>query len=771
MRVEVGRPTLTAAHLRLFNAYHEDMHRRRGWPLYTTDERDYWSSFLAGDFDFAYEFRYWRQGALVGVGLVDATDRSLSSATSIMILPGGVTVRARSHCWPSWTSRLSAACAITIWATGSPDVPRWPTKHVLDPMSCCTDLSVTMNNQCGTIRRETLQPFTVWKPTCRRSRIVFTTRECGRNASETLHRTRECNAVNATTSIYEKLGVFYLGREFDLQQRKCRPTPVLYDSRDLLTHAVIMGMTGSGKTGLGISLLEEAAIDSIPALIVDPKGDLGNLLLTFPDLQAADFAPWLHAEDAQRAGLSVEEFAARQATSWREGLAQWDQDGQRIARLREAAEFQIFTPGSEAGRPVSILASFAVPPQAVLQDTDLLREGIATTTSSLLGLLGLTADPLRSREHILLANILEHAWKLGQDLELGTLIQRVQNPPFSQVGVLDIESFFPARERFELAIRLNNLLAAPGFAAWLQGEPLDVDRLLYSPSGKPRLSIFSIGHLSDAERMFFVSLLLNQTLGWMRSRSGTTSLRALLYIDEIMGYVPPVAEPPSKKPLLTLLKQARAFGLGIVLATQNPVDLDYKGLANTGTWFIGRLQTERDRQRVLEGLSGTAVAASKTWQEREASELLSSLGQRVFLMHNVHEDAPVVFQTRWTMSFLAGPLTRQQVRSLVTSRQERCEHPPEPQPTEEPPAPRALAAGGASTRPLVPPELPQVFLPHAAFRCAPASWSMNHSCWPPSASITQRIAKGCSLMTSSCCCSASTQTRCVLTGVTCGRCV
>ena len=332
-------------------------------------------------------------------------------------------------------------------------------------------------------------------------------------------------------------------------------------------------------------------------------------------------------------------------------------------------------------------------------------------------MLGLTADPLRSREHILLAHILENAWRQEQDLDLGTIIQRVQNPPFSQVGVLDLESFFPSRERFEMAIGLNNLLAAPGFASWLQGESLDVDRLLYSPQGKPRLSIFSIAHLSDAERMFFVSLLLNQTLGWMRSRPGTTSLRALLYIDELMGYMPPVSEPPSKRPLLTLLKQARAFGLGVVLATQNPVDLDYKGLANTGTWFIGRLQTERDRQRVLEGLSGTTVAATQAWQDRDTSSLLAELGQRVFLMHNVHEDAPVVFQTRWTMSFLAGPLTRQQIRSLVTPRDERRQESSTPQPSQRPqplesPQPsESHAAGVSSTRPLLPPELPQVFLP------------------------------------------------------------
>jgi len=428
---------------------------------------------------------------------------------------------------------------------------------------------------------------------------------------------------------YEKLGAFYLGRPFDPGAGKASDGILLYDSKDLVTHAVCFGMTGSGKTGLCIALLEEAAIDGVPALVIDPKGDISNLLLTFPDLQPEDFLPWINEDDARNKGISPDEYARKQADLWKNGLAGWGQDANRIRRLRESADFAVYTPGSTAGLPVSILKSFAAPGVAIVEDPELLRERVNATATALLGLLGIEADPVQSREHILLATILSNAWKQGKDLDLGALIQAVQSPAVSRIGVLDLEAFYPAKERFALSMAINNLLASPGFEAWLEGEPLDIAGLLYTPQGKPRVSIFSIAHLGDSERMFFVSLLLNQVLGWMRMQSGTTSLRAILYMDEIFGYFPPVANPPSKQPLLTLLKQARAFGVGIVLATQNPVDLDYKGLANAGTWFIGRLQTERDRNRVLDGLESAAGGGV----DRQRMEgVLAKLGNRIFLM-------------------------------------------------------------------------------------------------------------------------------------------
>jgi len=464
---------------------------------------------------------------------------------------------------------------------------------------------------------------------------------------------------------FEKLGVFYLGREYALAGKKLKDNLLLYDSKDLVTHAVCVGMTGSGKTGLCIDLIEEAAIDGIPCILVDPKGDLTNLLLTFPQLRGEDFRPWINEDDANKKGLSPQEYADQQAGLWKKGLADWGESGERIQRLRDAAEFVIYTPGSTAGQPVSILKSFAAPGPEILEDGELLQERVSTTVTSLLGLLGIEADPLQSREHILLSTIVSQTWQQGQDLDLATLIQQVQNPPITKIGVLDLESFYPAKDRFALVMALNNLLASPGFSAWLDGVPLDIDQILHTPQGKPRVAVFSIAHLSDAERMFFVSILLNQVLGWMRTQPGTTSLRALVYIDEIFGYFPPVANPPSKLPLLTLLKQARAFGLGIVLATQNPVDLDYKGLANMGTWFIGRLQTERDKARVMDGLEGAAATTGTAFDRQSMEQILAGLGSRVFLMNNTHEDAPVIFQTRWCLSYLRGPLTRSQIKQLM----------------------------------------------------------------------------------------------------------
>jgi uncharacterized protein DUF87 len=522
---------------------------------------------------------------------------------------------------------------------------------------------------------------------------------------------------------YEKLGAFYLGRPYNLKQKKVDKGIVLYDSKDLVTHAVCVGMTGSGKTGLCISLLEEAAIDGIPAIAIDPKGDLSNLLLAFPQLSGEDFAPWVNADDARKKGLSTQDYANQQAEVWRKGLAEWGQSEERIQRLRESADFVIYTPGSNAGLQVSILKSFSAPDQTILEDNELLLERISSTVTSLLGLLGIEADPLQSREHILLSTILNSAWKLGQDLDMTTLIQQIQKPPVSQVGVLDLEAFYPSKDRFSLAMRLNNLLAAPGFESWLEGEPLNIDAMLHTPEGKPRISIFSIAHLSDAERMFFVSLLLNQTLAWVRTQSGTTSLRALVYMDEIFGYFPPVATPPSKAPLLTLLKQARAFGVGIVLATQNPVDLDYKGLSNAGTWFIGRLQTERDKARVMDGLEGALACSTKKFDRQQIEQILSGLGNRVFLMNNVHEDAPEVFETRWALSYLRGPLTRNQIKMLMDPRKSAGTSAQAAQTVANVSPPTALpgsriaakpadvATEHADHHPVLPPDVPQYFIP------------------------------------------------------------
>lgn len=470
--------------------------------------------------------------------------------------------------------------------------------------------------------------------------------------------------MTITPDQYEKLGTFYLGRGYDLASKKLQDDLILYDSKDLVTHGVVLGMTGSGKTGLCLALLEEAAMDGVPVIAIDPKGDIGNALLTFPNLSAEEFKPWVNVDDARRNGVSVDDYAASQSSLWRKGLGEWGQSGDRIQKLREKVDMAIYTPGSSAGLPVSILSSLDAPPAAILEDAETLGDRIESTVSSLLGLIGVEADPVQSWEHILLSNIIAYSWQKGQNVTLENLVRLIQQPPVRKIGVVDVDSFAPEAKRTALAMKLNNLIASPGFSSWLQGEPLDIQRMYYTREGKPRITIFCIAHLGDAERMFFVSLLLNQLLGWMRSQQGTTSLRALFYMDEIFGYLPPTAVPPSKKPMMILLKQARAFGLGLLLATQNPVDLDYKALSNIGTWWLGRLQTERDKARVLDGLEGAAGNGGK-FDRKQIETLLSGLGSRVFLMNNVHEDGPVVFQVRWLMSYLSGPLARDQIKTLM----------------------------------------------------------------------------------------------------------
>lgn len=464
---------------------------------------------------------------------------------------------------------------------------------------------------------------------------------------------------------YEKLGAFYLGRGYDLETKQLHDDLVMYDSKDLVTHGVVLGMTGSGKTGLCLALLEEAAMDGIPVIAIDPKGDIGNALLTFPNLSAEEFKPWVNADDARRKGVSVDDFAQQQAALWQKGLGDWGQSAARIAKLRETVDMAIYTPGSNAGLPVSILSSLDCPSAAVMDDAETLADRIESTVSSMLGLMDIDADPVQSPEHILMSNIVAHCWKKGQNVTLENLVRHIQQPPIRKVGVVDIDSFMPEAKRTALAMKLNNLIASPGFASWLEGEPLNIQRMYYTESGKPRVTIFNIAHLSDSERMFFVSLLLNQLLGWMRAQQGTTSLRALFYMDEIYGYLPPSAMPPSKKPMMILLKQARAFGLGMLLATQNPVDLDYKALANIGTWWIGRLQTERDKARLLDGLEGAVSTSGGNFKRGEMETAMSGLGNRVFLMNNVHEDGPCIFHVRWIMSYLSGPLAKDQVKRLM----------------------------------------------------------------------------------------------------------
>ena len=454
---------------------------------------------------------------------------------------------------------------------------------------------------------------------------------------------------------------FYLGGEIDGATGERTDDLVSYDPSDLTTHGVIVGMTGSGKTGLGIIYLEEALLSGIPTLILDPKGDMTNLLLTFPDLAPADFEPWIDEAEARKEEKTVAELAAEKAALWSKGLGWWNQDGSRIQELRDKAGFTIYTPGSGAGVPLNIIGSLSCPDISWDTEAETLRDEIEGFVSGLLGLVGIEADPISSREHILLANLIEHAWRAGRDLDMATLLAEIQRPPLRKLGVFEIDTFFPEKDRLALAMKLNGLVASPAFASWVEGPDLDIESLLWK-DGKPQAAIVYIAHLSEEERQFVTTLILSKVITWMRTQAGSGDLRALVYMDEVFGFVPPTAEPPAKKPILTLLKQARAFGVGMLLSTQNPVDLDYKAMSNAGTWCIGRLQTERDKARILEALQ----SARGDTDVGELDKTISGLDKRQFLLHNTHEPEPILFTTRWALSYLRGPLTREQISTLST---------------------------------------------------------------------------------------------------------
>lgn len=458
--------------------------------------------------------------------------------------------------------------------------------------------------------------------------------------------------------------------------------PLVCDSADFTTHGVIVGMTGSGKTGLGITILEEALLDGIPALIIDPKGDMGNLLLNFPDFAPSDFLPWVDDAEAKRQGVSPGELAADTASSWKEGLAKSGITPERMSELRDGTEFTIYTPGSGAGVGLNVLGSMKVPKLDWETQGELIQDEIEAFVSSLLSLADIDADPVSSPEHILLSTIISTFWREGRDLDLATLVGQVPRPPFRKLGVFDVDTFFPEKERMALAMKLNGLLASPSFAAWLEGTPLDVGEMLTGGGDKVTAAIVYLTHLSDAERLFVVTLLLSKVVSWFRTQPGTSDLRALIYMDEVFGFVPPTAEPPSKKPILTILKQARAHGVGMILSTQNPVDLDYKAMSNAGTWMVGRLQTENDKKRILEGLASATGAVDVGAYDR----LISDLEKRQFVLSTTTDSEPTLFGTRWAMSYLAGPLTRDQVSALMKGRSS-----PQPETEDAPSAPPPVA--------------------------------------------------------------------------------
>jgi len=481
--------------------------------------------------------------------------------------------------------------------------------------------------------------------------------------------------VEAKKEIFEKAGLFYLGKDVDKNSFEATDILTLLKNKNFTTHAAIIGMTGSGKTGLGIDILEEAAIDNIPSIVIDPKGDMGNMLLTDATFNPKNFEPWV-ADDAKAKGEEPLEYAKKVASMWEEGIKSWGQDSDRVERFASVEKI-IYTPGSSAGVGINILSSLDKPGSEIIDDADNFSSYLSSTVSSLLALIGIEANPLESKEFILLSQIIAKAWQNNQSLRLDTLVGSIIEPSFKKIGVLPLDSFYSQSERFKLANKFNSVIASPAFMGWLSGESLDIQKLLYGKDGKAKVAIFSIAHLNDSQRMFFVTLLLNKIVAWMRRQSGSSRLKALLYMDEIYGFFPPIKNPPSKEPMITLLKQARAYGLGVVLSTQNPVDLDYKGLSNIGTWFIGRLQTKQDVKRVIDGLGGKI---DSSFSKDEIANLLSNLQKRTFFLKSAHLDDIRLFTTRWVLSYLKGPLKKDEISKLMASKKLTST---QPEPTQD----------------------------------------------------------------------------------------
>ena len=480
----------------------------------------------------------------------------------------------------------------------------------------------------------------------------------------------------------------YLGRRLD------DDGPLHGKADRLTTHGVVIGMTGSGKTGLSITLLEELVLAGVPILALDPKGDLSNLALLFPEFRPEDFQPWVDAGEARRDGIALPDLAQKMASRWKKGLARHDMDGARVAKLRDRMALKVFTPGAASGRPIDVVAALRRPPADALADDETRAELAAGTVASLLGLAAIKADPMRSPEHLVTAQIIERAWLAGEDLDMETLILRIVDPPFAKVGVFPVDRFWKPDDRMDLAMGLNAVIASPAFAGWAAGEPLDPGALLEPRAdGRVPVSVFHMAHLDEGERQFFASMLLGRLLAWSRRQPGTSSLRALLFLDEAFGDLPPhPRNPPTKKPLLTLMKQARAVGVGVLLATQNPVDLDYKALSNAGTWFVGRLSTQQDVKLVSEGLRQAGAGGE------DIAARIGGLQPRQFVLRDVKEERPILFGSRWAMSFLRGPVTRDELMRLPGLQ------PPGGGPEPVPPATSSPAEGTA--RPTAPAAMP-----------------------------------------------------------------
>ncbi len=446
----------------------------------------------------------------------------------------------------------------------------------------------------------------------------------------------------------------YLGTEIEGKGR------VTLDMDHLTTHAVCVGMTGSGKTGLGIVALEELARRGVSLLVIDLKGDMVDLLLNFPSFAGEDFAPWLPPDALEDGHAS--EVASKQADFWRQGLEGSGLGPDDLRAVRDGVQWQLLTPGAGSAAPLDILPALGVPdgwdPD---NDPDGATDRVNGITSALLSLVGRGGDPLTDRDHVLTATVILDCWRRGRSLDLAGLLASLVDPPMDSLGALSLESFYSRDDRMKLVMALNTLLASPAFAAWTEGLPMDMDELL-GDAASPRASIISIAHLDERQRHFVIALLTSELVAWMRRQPASSGLRALFYMDEVQGIVPPYPKnPPTKGPLLTLFKQGRAYGVGAWLATQNPVDLDYKALGNAGVKLVGRLITDRDRERALEGLG-----MSRLPDGRNADDIVAALGKRQFLLTDVRAKQGVrTLGSRWAMSYLRGPVTLSEMGPLL----------------------------------------------------------------------------------------------------------
>jgi hypothetical protein len=440
---------------------------------------------------------------------------------------------------------------------------------------------------------------------------------------------------------------------------------------DLTTHGVIVGMTGSGKTGLLMVLVEEALRSRIPVVMIDVKGDLPNLFLTFPNLAPEEFAPWIDEAAAARENRSRDEMAAELAAKWRSWLEGWQLGPADVRALRDSIAPRLLTPGTQAGEPLHVLSSLEQPSPLWRSDPEGAREALSAAISLLLRLVGRDPDPTKSRDHVVLSVLAERRLREGRPAGVAALLADVREPPIETIGAMTVDEFLPKRERTALATALNTLLASPTFESWRSGSPLDVaEWLAPRADGRTPAAIISVAHLDDDERTLVLGVILEQFLAWTRAQPGTSSLRALLVFDEIYGFAPPhPANPPTKKPLVSLMKQARAFGVGVLVATQNPMDLDYRVLSNAGVWFVGRLQTDADRDRVVDAMSAERAGDGALLDPHVVADVMKVLGPRWFVLRNLHRPPHVaLLQSRTTLSWLRGPMTRMDWRRLQPPR-------------------------------------------------------------------------------------------------------